>query len=180
VVWSTRTLLAGSGNPPHAAHFFAAAVAALRVLGARGILLTKHPEQLPAAWQMPEHVAHFTFAGLEALLPRCKAVVYNGGIGTLARACHAAVPQLVIPASFDQPDNADRLCAMGVAAQIPMRRFTAARAKSVAAVMRRLTEDGGVAVKCAELAVRCEASLGHGDGLREAAGHVLASMQETH
>lgn len=44
----------------------------------------------------------------------------------------------MVPASFDQPDNADRLCAMGVAAQIPMSKFTARRAKRVAKVMRRL------------------------------------------
>jgi hypothetical protein len=34
--------------------------------------------------------------------------------------------------------NADRLCAMGVAAQIPMPSFTTRRATHVAKVMRRL------------------------------------------
>lgn len=62
----------------------------------------------------------------------------GGGIGTCARAISAGTPQLVVPASFDQPDNADRLCAMGVAAQIPMSKFTARRAERVAKVMRGL------------------------------------------
>jgi hypothetical protein len=44
----------------------------------------------------------------------------------------------VVPASFDQPDNADRLCAMGVAAQIPMRMFTSRRSVHVARIMRKL------------------------------------------
>ena len=75
--------------------------AALKVLGARGILLTKHPEHVPPgiptlgrsgdiavsykhsppmSQSSPRGVAHFAFARLEALLPECRAVVYNGGV----------------------------------------------------------------------------------------------------
>jgi rhamnosyltransferase subunit B len=43
---------------------------------------------------------------------KCRAVVYNGGIGTCARAISAGTPQLVVPASFDQPDNAVGLCTL--------------------------------------------------------------------
>ena len=110
----------GSGNPPHASQFFDAAAAALDVLGARGIFLTKHREHVPSC--VPSYcdltssavaasnddaandddylstfaspygtmrttsrrgVAHFSFVRLEALLPECCAVVYNGRRGVL-------------------------------------------------------------------------------------------------
>jgi hypothetical protein len=71
---------------------------------------------------------------------------------------------------------------MGVAAQIPMSKFTAGRAKAVAAVMWRLAEEGvggrGVATRarCAEVAATCAAGT-YDDGLREAAAHVLAMLE---
>lgn len=56
---------------------------------------------------------------LNALLPRVKAIIHHGGVGTAAQALATATPQLVVPLAHDQPDNAWRLYRMGVAGVIP-------------------------------------------------------------
>ena len=49
------------------------------------------------------------------MLPRAAAIDHHGGIGTAAEALRAGCPQLVMPMTFDQPDNAVRLQRFGVA-----------------------------------------------------------------
>jgi rhamnosyltransferase subunit B len=56
-----------------------------------------------------------SFIPLGVLLPGCRLLVHHGGIGTAARALQAGLPQLIVPQRFDQPDNAERLVALGVA-----------------------------------------------------------------
>jgi len=60
------------------------------------------------------------------LLPRAGALIHHGGVGTLARALAAGVPQLVIPFAHDQHDNARRVdwlgCGMEVAPRWASRR----------------------------------------------------------
>ena len=48
------------------------------------------------------------------MLPRAAAIAHHGGIGTAAEALRAGCPQLVMPMTFDQPDNAVRLERLGV------------------------------------------------------------------
>jgi rhamnosyltransferase subunit B len=95
----------------HAARHFAAAVEACRLLGRRGILLTRYADQLPAP--LPETVRHVPFAAFGELFPRCAAVVHHGGIGTVARALAAGLPQLILPIAYDQKDNAVRVRRLG-------------------------------------------------------------------
>jgi hypothetical protein len=66
----------------------------------RGILLTRHAQQLPTP--LPRAVRHVAFAPFQEILPLCAAVVHQGGIGTMARALAAGMPQLVLPLAWDQ------------------------------------------------------------------------------
>jgi UDP:flavonoid glycosyltransferase YjiC (YdhE family) len=110
------------GSPPiaftlgtgmtHAAGFFRTAVAVCDALGARGLLLTKYPDVIPA--RLPPRVRHCTFAPFRQLLPLCGALVHHGGVGTTAAALEAGCPQLVLPLAWDQPDNAARVVELGV------------------------------------------------------------------
>ena len=131
--------------------FFREAVEACRRLGRRGVLLTRHPEQLPEA--LPEGVRHFDFVPLSWLLPRSAALVHHGGIGTLAQGLAAGVPHLVAPMTHDQPDNARRLCRLGVAEVIGSRRF---RAAPVARALARLLASPEVKSRCREHAARID------------------------
>jgi UDP:flavonoid glycosyltransferase YjiC (YdhE family) len=111
-----KTFLA-EGEPPiiftagsamtQAERFFRTSVDACKARGWRGILLTQFPEQLPS--NLPKSIRHFDYVPFSTVLPRARAFVHHGGIGTTAQALAAGVPQLVVPFAHDQPDNAVRV-----------------------------------------------------------------------
>lgn len=107
----------------HAAHLFRASVEACRILGMRGILLTRFTGQLPAS--LPDSIRHVEFAPFQKLFPLCAAVVHHGGVGTVAKALSSGTPQLVLPFCYDQIDNAVRAERLGAGAWLPPRRRTA-------------------------------------------------------
>jgi UDP:flavonoid glycosyltransferase YjiC (YdhE family) len=144
-----------AGSPPvvfaapswmrHAQPFFAAAAEACGLSGRRGLLLTRFPEQLPA--RLPDGVRHFGFVPYRALLPRAAALAHHGGMGTLAFALAAGIPQLVSPIHLDHPHNAALLVELGVASRL------APRAWRPAAVARALDD----LLASPRLAERCRA-----------------------
>jgi rhamnosyltransferase subunit B len=134
---------AGTANR-QAAAFFAATAGALAKLELRGLFLTAHEANLPR--DLPESIVVRAYAPLSRVLPRSAALVHHGGIGTMAQAFAAGVPQLVLPMAFDQPDNAMRAAELGAA-----RFLTPANvaAESVAAALRSLLDDTTVAAATA-------------------------------
>jgi UDP:flavonoid glycosyltransferase YjiC (YdhE family) len=105
--------------------FFATAAEACRAAGLRGILLSRHRDHIPLS--LPPGVIHAHYAPFSELLPHCAAIVHHGGIGTSGQALAAGVPQILMPMSHDQPDNAARLVRAGVARVLPPRIFTTDR-----------------------------------------------------
>jgi UDP:flavonoid glycosyltransferase YjiC (YdhE family) len=138
----------GSANV-HARPFFDAAAGACARLGRRGVLLTRFPEQIPSA--LPDGVRHFAYAPFSQLLPRAAALVHHGGIGTAAQGMAAAVPQLVMPLSHDQYDNAARMVRLDTARTLSPARF---RAPAVAAALGVLLGSSQVAASCRVVADR--------------------------
>ena len=153
----------------HGARFFAASVEACRKMGRRGILLSRCGEQVPQ--ELPSGIRHFEFVPLRLLLPRAAALVHHGGIGTLGQALTAGVPQLVMPMTYDQPDNAARLRRLGVSETI---KPSAYRAPVVARALDRLLTSPEIRERCAKIASR----FGRADPLGEACDsieHVVRS-----
>ena len=111
---------AGSANL-QATRFYAASVEASQLLGRRAILLTRYREQLPAS--LPDGVRHFDYVPFSQVLHWSAAVVHHGGIGIAAQGLAAGRPQLIMPMTFDQPDNARRLVGLGVARTLHPRAF---------------------------------------------------------
>jgi UDP:flavonoid glycosyltransferase YjiC (YdhE family) len=105
--------------------FFFAAAEACRRLGRRGLLLTRHAEQIPRA--LPDGVIHVPYAPFSQLLPRVAALVHHGGIGTTAQALRAGVPQLIAAMSHDQFDNGERVKRLGCGDWLPASKFSAGR-----------------------------------------------------
>jgi UDP:flavonoid glycosyltransferase YjiC (YdhE family) len=138
----------GSANV-HARPFFEAATDACIRLGRRGVLLTRFSEQVPNG--LPASIRHFPFAPFSRLLPRVAALVHHGGVGTAAQGMAAAVPQLIMPLSHDQFDNAARLERLGVARTLPSARF---RGPAVADCLARLIGSAKVAGCCHRVAER--------------------------
>ncbi|MCH8243880.1 MAG: glycosyltransferase [Planctomycetes bacterium] len=154
-----------TGDPPivftpgtgmmHGRAFFDAAVGACRILGRRALLLTRHTEQLPPT--LPDSVRYVSYVPFSELLPRAAAIVHHGGVGTLAQALAAGIPQLVMPMAYDQPDNAARLKSLGVGDWLKRSAF---RAPAVAQKLRYLLESKEVAARCRTLAQRVDKTRG--------------------
>jgi UDP:flavonoid glycosyltransferase YjiC (YdhE family) len=110
------------------AAFWEEAVSLARAMGLRAVLLHGQAD-VPEG---PDLLA-LPYAPHTALFPKAAAILHHGGIGTSAEALRSGRPQLVIPVGGDQPDNAARLEALGVATTLPLRRFTAKRAHALLA-----------------------------------------------
>ncbi len=97
--------------------FQANAIATSTRLGLRSLLVSLAAPPSP----LPVGVLHLTHIRFEDVFPRVAAVVHHGGIGTVAKAIGAGIPQLIIPRSHDQPDNARRVVALGLGKTLPYR-----------------------------------------------------------
>lgn len=150
------TAFLAAGDPPivftlgtamqFADRFFNVSVEVCRRLNRRGVLLTAYADQVPRA--LPSDVRHFRYVPFGSLLPRAAAIVHHGGIGTLAQALRAGIPQLVTPMNFDQPDNAVRLARLGVSRTLRLNRYTPAAA---AGKLAELVGSSEVASRCRDV-----------------------------
>ncbi len=100
--------------------FFRQARRCLEATGRRGLLLSPSLARSATAG----NVRCESFVELGAVLPRAALLVHHGGIGTLARAVEAGVPQIISPLSYDQPDNAERAERLGLGVVLPRERLT--------------------------------------------------------
>jgi rhamnosyltransferase subunit B len=94
------------------ADFFTAAVRACAATGTRGILLGRVPGRIAHSGVSGIHTQ--TYAPFGWLLPRARALVHHGGVGSCAQALRAGIPQLIAPRAYDQFDNAMRVESLGV------------------------------------------------------------------
>jgi UDP:flavonoid glycosyltransferase YjiC (YdhE family) len=93
--------------------FYSSAVEAMQALGLRGILLIGPEKNRPA--RLPDTILCAPYSPYGLLMPRVRAVVHQCGIGTLSHTLRAGLPSVACPFAFDQPNNARRLEALGVA-----------------------------------------------------------------
>ena len=127
----------------HGADFFRAAVEACTELGMRGILVDSSGRQLEA--NLPERMLACAYAPFGDLLPRARAIVHHGGIGTSARALKAGIAQVVVPMAYDQTDNAARLERLRVATALRPRRVNGTRlARAVDKLLARAELDASL------------------------------------
>ena len=146
-----------AGSPPlvftagtsmrQAASFFENALSACRQNGYRAIFLTRFKQQVPP--DLPDTIRHFEFIPLKLLLPHASAFIYHGGIGSMAQALAAGVPQLVMPMSQDQPDNAARISRLGVGKVLPPEKFTP---QNISAALDEILNNPKIEKNCEKLA----------------------------
>jgi MGT family glycosyltransferase len=101
------------------------------------------------------HVARWLSHG--ELLPRCSAVVTVGGKATILAAMEAGVPLVVVPTTWDKPDNARRVTRTGAGVRIAARRCTPGRLR---ASVRAVLDDPRHAAAARALAARLAAAPG--------------------
>ncbi|MGO9958675.1 MAG: glycosyltransferase [Solirubrobacteraceae bacterium] len=82
------------------------------------------PDRPPANVHLTRWVSH------AALLPRCAALVTTGGAGSTMAGLQAGLPLVMVPTTWDKPDNARRVAEAGAGLILPPRRCTPAGLRS--------------------------------------------------
>ena len=124
--------------------FFRTSVEVCKLTGHRAMLVTNFPKQLPE--NLPPGVRAFRYLPFSKILPHCSALVYPGGIGTMAQAIKAGIPHLVVPHAHDQPDNALRIRRLGLGFSIYPERYEPRRA---ARLVKELLASSEIRHRCA-------------------------------
>jgi rhamnosyltransferase subunit B len=136
---------AGSANV-HARDFFAAAASTSSALGLRSVLVTANSTDVPD--RLPDSIRHERYVPFGDLLPRSRALVSHGGIGTCAQALAAGLPHLVTHVNFDQRDNASRLEDLSAGLAMPVEEFEGGAAHTAVSLLL----DPVIAERASELA----------------------------
>ena len=149
-----------AGSPPllftlgtsavHAAgNFWQESAKAIELLGERAIFLAG---KTPPTIDNPS-ILLASYAPHSLLMPRCKVIVHQCGIGTTGQALRSCRPQLCVPFSHDQPDNAARLERLGVALRLPQEMYTAQEA---ATRLRRLLIETDFASRAVQIGTKVQ------------------------
>jgi sterol 3beta-glucosyltransferase len=143
----------------------AAAIAALRKTGQRGVLATggeRVPPDLPADVYAIESAPH------DWLFPRMAALVHHGGAGTTAEGLRAGKPAVICPTTLnDQAFWGRRVGALGAGPEpVPQRKLTVER---LTGAIRAAVGDRGMRERAAELGkeIRVEKGVARAVGIIE-------------
>jgi rhamnosyltransferase subunit B len=117
--------------------FFEESAAAVQRLGQRAIFFVGRDDQVRDADVSPDAIT-VSYAPHELVFPFARAIVHQGGIGTLSETLLAGKPMLIMPYGHDQADNAWRASRLGVARVVSRGRY---RAGVVARELSRMVDD---------------------------------------
>jgi rhamnosyltransferase subunit B len=125
--------------------FYQESIRAVTQLNCRAVLLigkNTPPDCLS------EDIIAVDYVPYSQIFPHACAIVHQGGIGTTAQALRAGRPTLIMPYSYDQPDNAARVERLGTSRTILRKQYSAVR---VARELRQLLDNPKYATKAAEI-----------------------------
>ena len=91
------------------------------------------------------------------LLPRCAAVITVGGPATVVASLHAGVPLVVVPTTWDKPDNARRVLEAGAGVRLSPR---ACRPDALRAAVTRVVNEPRFRAAARQLGARLAAAPG--------------------
>jgi UDP:flavonoid glycosyltransferase YjiC (YdhE family) len=162
----------GAGEPPliinalssmQAAHeFFERSVAAVRRIGARAILLSPFPHNVPA--NLPQGIRYFGYVPHRLILLRAAGIIHQGGTGTVAGALLAGIPQIIVPVNLiDAPFHGRRIASLGVGARLWSAQY---RTRRVASELEKLLSSSTVKERCRYYAAKMKAEDGTGAACR--------------
>ncbi len=146
--------------------FFHQSADAARLLNRRAVLLG---DVQNAGGDSPDIVS-FDYAPYTQVFPRACAIVHQGGVGTTAQALRAGKPQLIVPQSHDQPDNAARIVLRGLGKTMPLHEYQAQR---VAGELRPLLEN----IEYSNRAAQIGAQVQQENGVARAADAIEAQLK---
>jgi len=132
-----------------AGDFWNLAVEAAQRLRRRALLVTGRDTPPRLAAGLPAGIRAIPYVPYSRVFPRALAVIHQAGIGTLSQALRSGRPQLIVPFAFDQPDNARRAAALGLARVLPLKNLGA---RSLADELGALLESASYAEGAARIA----------------------------
>lgn len=135
----------GSANVLNPGVFYQESIQAATQLNRRAVLLmggNTIPDNLP------KDIIATNYAPYSKIFPHACAIVHQGGIGTTAQALRAGRPTLIMPYTYDQPDNAARVKRLGTSRTIFSKQYSASR---VAKELSKLIAEPSYAAKSAEI-----------------------------
>lgn len=109
----------------------------VRPIGQRAIFLvgSQRLQEYRAKFR-EEQFGVFAYAPYGKLMPRCRAIVHQGGAGTTGRCLKSGAPAVILAGATDQLDNARHVEEIGAGVKLPL------RALSVATLARALERVG--------------------------------------
>ena len=153
-----------------AGSFYKESIEAVKRLKKRAVLLIgPDPKNRPTE-PLPPTIITAVYAPHSVLMPRCSAVVHQGGAGTTGQAMRAGCPQIIVPFSHDQPDNASRIVRGGMGRTI-MRRFY--RSRRVARELNRILTDPAILARAADVGRYMQSE----DGVANACDIIIKTME---
>jgi rhamnosyltransferase subunit B len=135
----------GSANVLSPGVFYPESIEATTQLNRRAVLLmggNTLPEDLP------KDIIAIDYVPYSKIFPHACAIVHQGGIGTTAQALRAGRPTLIMPYTYDQPDNAARVKRLGTSRTILRKQYSASR---VAKELSELIGNPRYTAKAAEI-----------------------------
>jgi rhamnosyltransferase subunit B len=111
-------IVGSTGLPAMEPLFYEAAIEACRLVQLPAIVVCRYRAILGSV--LPRNVDYYDALPLSKILDRAAIAVHPGGMGTLAQAITAGVPQLVMPHGADRPHNADQLERLAVARKVAL------------------------------------------------------------
>jgi MGT family glycosyltransferase len=128
--------------------------APLELIGTTG--LHRDPASLGFA-DAPANIHLGQWVNHDELLPRCEVVITTGGPATITAALAAGVPLIIVPTTWDKPDNARRVVEAGVGIRLSPRKCTPDELRK--AVMQ-LMQEPAYRKRAQELAAKLAAAPG--------------------
>jgi UDP:flavonoid glycosyltransferase YjiC (YdhE family) len=149
--------------------FFTESAAAVRRLGLRAVFFVGHGKHETCDGVSPEVFA-VSYAPHDLVFPFARAIVHQGGIGTLSEALLAGKPMVIMPYGHDQADNAWRANRLGVARIVSRGQY---RADVVARELSRVVDDPAPSAA----AIRVSGEVSRERGVERAADLIEAALR---
>ena len=134
--------------------FYRESIKAATKLNRRAVLLMG--ENLPPE-NLSQNIIVAKYAPYSQIFPHACEIVHQGGIGTAAQALRSGRPTLIMPYTYDQPDNADRLEHLGTSRTISPKQYCSSR---VVKQLRKLLENPKYASEAKEISKIVQADNG--------------------
>jgi len=142
----------GTTNFKYAA-FFKKTIEATARLGVRAVFVSRYKDQMPA--DLRSNIRFYEYLPFSRVLHRASVLIHHGGIGTMAEAFRAGIPQLIAPWGIDQFDNGNRVKSLGLGDIISSKSGTV---KLLTEKLANLLYNPEIRKRCGEVAGKIKSS----------------------